>query len=82
MSYTEWLNGLAPEQMIQACGKADCGCVYHVEEGIPCEHDYAFAMQIKAAMKACDAVIDHHLLMDYVVNFPEPFDDEIDCNPI
>ena len=22
-------------------GKAECGCVHHVEEGIPCEHDLA-----------------------------------------
>lgn len=22
-------------------GKANCGCVYHAEEGIPCEHDIA-----------------------------------------
>lgn len=24
-------------------GIASCGCVYHAEEGIPCEHDIALA---------------------------------------
>jgi hypothetical protein len=24
-------------------GKAQCGCVYHAEEGIPCEHDLGYA---------------------------------------
>lgn len=24
-------------------GEADCGCVYHAEDGIPCEHDKALA---------------------------------------
>jgi hypothetical protein len=28
-------------------GKAQCGCVYHAEEGIPCEHDRALAALIK-----------------------------------
>ena len=23
--------------------RADCGCVYHAEQGIPCEHDLALA---------------------------------------
>jgi len=26
-------------------GIASCGCVYHAEEGIPCEHDIALAKQ-------------------------------------
>ena len=24
---------------------ADCGCVYHAEEGIPCPHDVALAQE-------------------------------------
>lgn len=26
-------------------GIAPCGCIYHAEEGIPCEHDIALAKQ-------------------------------------
>lgn len=28
-------------------GKANCGCVYHAEEGIPCPHDIALAEKSK-----------------------------------
>lgn len=31
-------------EAIRDCvGKANCGCVYHAEDGIPCEHDLELA---------------------------------------
>lgn len=30
-----------PEQLKAVTGKATCNCVYHAEQGIPCEHDLA-----------------------------------------
>jgi hypothetical protein len=27
------------------CGIANCGCVHHAEQGIPCEHDFALAQR-------------------------------------
>lgn len=44
------LDGKAPESdadraaLQVLAGRADCGCVYHAEEGIPCEHDLALAL--------------------------------------
>lgn len=31
------------EAIRESVGKANCGCVHHAEEGIPCEHDLALA---------------------------------------
>lgn len=28
-------------------GQANCGCHYHAEDGIPCEHDLALARKVK-----------------------------------
>jgi|GEM_PF-5650741 len=32
----------SPQREVIA-GQAQCGCVYHAEQGIPCEHDKALA---------------------------------------
>ena len=35
-------------------GTADCGCVYHAEQGIPCEHDKATPTQQADGFKDTD----------------------------
>lgn len=37
-------------------GIASCGCFYHAEEGIPCEHDIALAKQRGLL---CNEVFEH-----------------------
>ena len=34
---------LYTEAIRECVGKANCGCVHHAEEGIPCEHDLELA---------------------------------------
>lgn len=31
--------GISEAIAIPVAGRASCGCVYHAEDGIPCEHD-------------------------------------------
>ena len=33
------------------CGIAGCGCWYHAEEGVPCEHDIAEAKRLGIIMQ-------------------------------
>ena len=37
-------------------GKADCGCYYHAEDGIPCEHDLALPLPPSQAIQLGDIV--------------------------
>lgn len=30
----------------EICGLADCGCVYHAEDGVPCVHDIENAIKL------------------------------------
>jgi hypothetical protein len=39
-------QGTVPQTLVgegSGAGKAQCGCVYHAEDGIPCEHDRELA---------------------------------------
>lgn len=36
---------LTKDQRFALCGLANCGCVYHAEEGEPCIHDLRLAVQ-------------------------------------
>lgn len=40
-SRQEFLAFYLEELKQSVAGKANCGCVYHAEDGIPCEHDLA-----------------------------------------
>jgi hypothetical protein len=40
-SRQEFLAFYVPELQSEIAGKANCGCVYHADEGTPCEHDLA-----------------------------------------
>ena len=37
----EWDVIPITEQEMATAGKANCGCVFHAEDGIPCRHDLA-----------------------------------------
>mgnify|MGYP003394444004 CR=1 FL=1 len=39
------LKTLYTKEQLAVAGKANCGCVYHAEEGIPCPHDLALLEQ-------------------------------------
>lgn len=45
--YDNWFHGLRPEEMKKFSGIANCGCVAHAEEGIPCIHDYQKAISLE-----------------------------------
>jgi hypothetical protein len=35
---------------VSIAGKAQCGCVYHAEEGLPCPHDLALATKANVSL--------------------------------
>ena len=51
--------------MKNIAGKANCGCVHHAEEGIPCEHDIALAKERGELPDDCDPNGNPRLPSDY-----------------